>query len=197
MTHDSHCELSEKGSVRSPSSGVPPALSHSIVSPGLPSQPLTLGVGTATDSHWRDAGGLDEWSVSSSALGRHWTQGPPAPHSSPAIEIGKWAGKSKIRKREKAGHELPLSPAQPVDHQFQIFPLPRNQPIQILCLSEPSNYTALVCGSCVPMLKGRWLWSKKWWSGSRSLWAQVEHINKQEGTTWHLKSQRIGIGMFP
>lgn len=96
MTQTVGC-LTEEGSI---SSSVPLALSHSFVCPGLPSQPLTLGVGTAADSHWRDAGGLDEWSISSSALGRYWTQGPSAPHSSPAIETGKSAEKS-IGGREK------------------------------------------------------------------------------------------------
>lgn len=143
MTQTVGC-LTEEGSI---SSSVPLALSHSFVCPGLPSQPLTLGVGTAADSHWRDAGGLDEWSISSSALGRYWTQGPSAPHSSPAIETGKSAEKSIGGKREKAGHELPLSPAWPTKHQFQIFPLALNKPIQILCPLGPSNYTALVCES--------------------------------------------------
>lgn len=97
MTQTVSC-LTEEGSI---GISVPLSLSHSFICPGLPSQPLTLGVGTAADSHWRDAGGLDEWSVSSLALGRHWAQGPSAPHSSPAIETGKSAGKSTGGEKRK------------------------------------------------------------------------------------------------
>lgn len=71
-------------------------------------------------------------------------QFPPQPWGSTELEgcqlptlhqpsrLGNKRENLKIRKREKTGHELPLSLAQPTHHQYQIFPLALNQPIQIL-----------------------------------------------------------------